>query len=111
MGLHVCRTCYTMCLISQVPPCDIFELRALPTLCSDKDVCVNLEEQGCYLAYVRRKVTSWNHMNYADGLFGGCAATIGKSYYLRIDSSQRKDRTIPPAQSPNILIVDHLKEI
>ncbi|KDR23735.1 Putative methyltransferase NSUN7 [Zootermopsis nevadensis] len=60
-----------------VPPCDIFELRALPTLCSDKDVCVNLEEQGCYLAYVRRKEIVRLNARYmidiaeSRGLFGG----------------------------------------
>jgi hypothetical protein len=41
----------------QVPPCDIFEIGDLPGLSPDLDISVAMEEQGCFLAYLRRKVS------------------------------------------------------
>jgi hypothetical protein len=55
--------CWVLCLLLtflcfQVPPCDLFELHDLSHLSPDKHVCVTSENDGCYLAYLLRKVRS-----------------------------------------------------
>lgn len=38
----------------QVPPCDLFEVLPNPEMCPHGREC--LEEDGCYIAYIQRKV-------------------------------------------------------
>ncbi|PSN54872.1 hypothetical protein C0J52_12418 [Blattella germanica] len=60
-----------------VPHCDLFELSALPDQSPEDEVCVTMEKEGCYLAYLRRKeivrLNAKYMINIAEsrGLFGG----------------------------------------
>ncbi|RZF46255.1 hypothetical protein LSTR_LSTR013332 [Laodelphax striatellus] len=38
-----------------VPACDLFELSPLPDLCPHRDECLKLEEEGTYIAVIKRK--------------------------------------------------------
>ncbi|KAJ9581286.1 hypothetical protein L9F63_023536, partial [Diploptera punctata] len=60
-----------------VPPCDLFELSALPENIPETGIAATIEKEGCYLAYLRRKeivrLNAKYMINIAEsrGLFGG----------------------------------------
>ncbi|XP_068082884.1 uncharacterized protein [Anabrus simplex] len=62
---------------AEVPPCDLFEIGELPDLCPHKTSCLDLKEEGCYIAMLKRKELVSLDAKYMisvaemRGLFGG----------------------------------------
>ncbi|PNF21705.1 hypothetical protein B7P43_G10336 [Cryptotermes secundus] len=84
-----------------VPSCDVFEIRFLPGLFLQEDIHVTMEEEGCYLAYLRRKEVVRLNAKYminiaaSRGLFGG---ETGGSKEAKKSQSGRPQRKKPDLQ-------------
>ncbi|KAF5286026.1 hypothetical protein FQA39_LY16468 [Lamprigera yunnana] len=81
-----------------IPNCDLFDIPALPKLCINADDCLNLSNEGCYLALIQRKeVTKLNdkymiEMAETRGLFGNSSTTTTRTKGSRSSKAKKQEK-------------------
>ncbi|KAK4883650.1 hypothetical protein RN001_006969 [Aquatica leii] len=90
-----------------VPNCDLFDQPDLPILCSNNDDCLNLLEQGCYLALIKRKeVTNLDNkymieMAEVRGVFGSTSSTTRTKGSRTSKAKKQEKRLASPPLTKN----------
>ncbi|KAF5286182.1 hypothetical protein FQR65_LT12940 [Abscondita terminalis] len=88
-----------------VPNCDLFDLPSLPNLCPNQNNCLNLVEEGCYLALIQRKELTKLDNKYMiemaemRGVFGSTNTTSRPKG--RVPKIKKEKRQVSPQTSKN----------